>query len=462
MPHYTTYGTQVTYFNAASLGAARFLADGVKWGGAPGTGVTLTYSFPSGYAYHANGYTEFNSWFGLNSAERTAVKIALGTWSHVANVGFGSTNVGDNTNVGELRFAFSHTLGSGTAAHAYYPAQSAWAGDVWFNPVHFNDDGGGVPVGSYDFLTIVHEIGHSLGLKHSFEGTYRLPASQDNYFWTVMSYTASPSVHQGDNYASFYPTTPMYLDLVAIQAMYGVRPFATGNNNYVFYDGIRYWQTIHDTGGNDTIVYSGVESSSINLNAATFSALSERISFNTGSTRSTVSIGPGTVIENARGGSGNDVLTGNAANNNLQGLNGNDTLLGGPGNDYIVGGNGNDVLRGGIGNDYQLGGAGLDIFHYGDPLNAATNRDAIGDYNPAQDRFNLDNAVFTLLGAAGPLNSALFRAAAKALDGNDRIVYNRATGELAYDVNGNGPGGSIVFVVLPTKPVLTAGEFFVV
>ena len=57
------------------------------------------------------------------------------------------------------------------------------------------------------------------------------------------------------------------------------------------------------------------------------------------------------LIENAKGGSGNDVLRGNQANNTLQGNAGNDKLFGMVGNDKLDGGAGNDVLTGGAGND---------------------------------------------------------------------------------------------------------------
>jgi Ca2+-binding RTX toxin-like protein len=192
-----------------------------------------------------------------------------------------------------------------------------------------------ISAGGYDYLTILHEIGHALGLKHPFETPNPIPASSDNYFFSIMSYTASPWSANQDNYATFYPTTPMYNDLVAIQAIYGsaasVNP---ANTTYTFTDGTRYWQAINDTGGTDTIVYSGSEASSINLNPGKFSAVSEKILFSNGaSSRATVTIGPGVVIENATGGSGNDTLAGNSANNVLNGNGGSDTMSGGTGND---------------------------------------------------------------------------------------------------------------------------------
>jgi serralysin len=71
------------------------------------------------------------------------------------------------------------------------------------------------------------------------------------------------------------------------------------------------------------------------------------------------------LIENANGGSGNDILKGNTANNTLNGNNGSDSLFGGKGDDVLNGGNGNDVLHGEDGNDVLIGSgdsSGADIF----------------------------------------------------------------------------------------------------
>ena len=65
-------------------------------------------------------------------------------------------------------------------------------------------------------------------------------------------------------------------------------------------------------------------------------------------------------IENATGGSGNDILTGDSGENVLSGLGGNDVISGGDSNDQLFGGNGDDSLVGGSGDDDLYGGAGND------------------------------------------------------------------------------------------------------
>ena len=127
--------------------------------------------------------------------------------------------------------------------------------------------------------------------------------------------------------------------------------------------------------------------------------------------------------------------------------------------------NGNDRLIGGVGLDTLAGGANNDIFVFDAPLVAA-NRDTITDFSNTaanNDTFHLENAVMTRLGAGvHALNPAFFWNGAAAHDANDYIVYNRATGGLFYDVNGNGAGGVVALAVLSNRPVLTVSDFVVI
>lgn len=390
-----------TTFDPLSTGDGRYVTSGFKWGGALGTGVTLTYSFPQGTASFISGYSEFSSWYSTTPAERNAIKLALKAWSDVANITF-VQSVDNSTTVGELRFTMCDMS---DFAHAYYPSSDPSAGDVWFGHNNWNTDRSTVPLGDYDYETIVHEIGHAIGLKHSFESPYAIPAQYDNMFYSVMSYTASPwSPHQ-NNYATFFPTTPMYYDLVAIQAMYGRNmSHNAGNTNYVFNDGQRYFQTIDDAGGTDTITFNGIQSCEIDLRDKSFSSVSESIMFANGhSSRSTVCIGPGTVIERALGGSGNDTLIGNGVGN---------ALLGRGGNDILKGFAANDVLNGGIGHDTLVGGGGADSFNFlspGESGVAAGTRDIIADFVHLVDKINLSAIdASTVLGGN---NTFVFRGA---------------------------------------------------
>ena len=84
-------------------------------------------------------------------------------------------------------------------------------------------------------------------------------------------------------------------------------------------------------------------------------------------------------LENAIGGSGNDILTGNASPNRLEGNAGADTLTGGAGIDTLIGGAGADTIDGGEGNDLIMGGGGADTLSGGDHDNAHDGQDGRPD-----------------------------------------------------------------------------------
>jgi serralysin len=86
-------------------------------------------------------------------------------------------------------------------------------------------------LGDYSFLTMLHEIGHALGLKHAHETDgltgQTLPYAHDSLEYSVMtyhSYVASPGQTAPDHYTNEtygYPQTYMVYDIAALQSLYG-------------------------------------------------------------------------------------------------------------------------------------------------------------------------------------------------------------------------------------------------
>ncbi|MCB5175005.1 M10 family metallopeptidase [Microvirga lenta] len=447
----TQGGASASVVRPSGYGTASALIWGYKWGSdSMGTPVTVTWSVPKTSSTFASmslygGKSETGSWHAFTSAEASAASRAIKAWDKVAGIKL--TKVADSSSsAGDIRFALTTAKDSpGSMGHAYSPGTYDSAGDVWMQHQNWHTDRtAAIKPGSYDYLMLLHEIGHALGLKHPFEktsleGSSKLSASKDSYFQTVMSYSAKPGF---SGHADFYPTTPMYLDILALQALYGqdTRTNA-GNTVYRFSSSKKYWQTVYDAGGRDTIVSTGSADSTIDLRPGKFSTLGAPITFSNGSsTRKAVSIGPNTTIETAIGGSGDDRFIGNGAANTLRGE------------------GGNDVLCGGLGSDLLAGGAGRDIFVFNTRIEGDIDR--IVDFVARDDTIKLENAVFRGL-APGALSASAFRIGSRAHDANDRIVYDEATGSLFYDPDGTGAAPQIEFARIGKNLPMTAADFLV-
>lgn len=376
MPAPTTSSSTSSVSLTASLEINALIA-GDKWGGAAGTGLTLGYSFPwttsgTAYFYGHNGVGDYSSLneqdaayhYGFNATQQAAARSVLQAWANVANIVFAEV-AETSANVGDIRFAWtsaSQLTGDGDQAWGWasYP-DSYWpvGGDIWISTADQTIATDPWSPGSYNFSALMHEVGHALGLKHPFDGTPVLPGSLDTLQYTVMSYTDAPkSTYYSAGWKSVSPETPMVLDIAAIQYLYGANTsYHTGNDTYSFSSSSRFFQTIWDAGGVDTIDAGNFTfSCTIDLTPGSYSSLkmfADSASYYDGTNN--LGIAYGCTIENAIGGSGSDTLTGNAADNRLSG---------GAGNDILAGGLGNDILEGGLGNDILDGGAGVDLAAY--------------------------------------------------------------------------------------------------
>ncbi|HWT11578.1 MAG TPA: hypothetical protein VN231_02380 [Allosphingosinicella sp.] len=161
-------------------------------------------------------------------------------------------------------------------------------GDIFIDSV-------ATPTGIGLAYTLLHEIGHTLGLKHPFDGDPQFPAATTAQ--TVLAYGA-PVAALGS------------LDPQAARFLYGA-----------------------DTPAANTLL-------SHSYNAAT-GVLTQ----NWGSVNSSI-MGTGQK-DSIDAGAGNDRVAGFQNNDTLKGGLGNDQLYGGPGNDLLIGGAGDDVLVGG-------------------------------------------------------------------------------------------------------------------
>ncbi|WP_184399908.1 calcium-binding protein, partial [Rhizobium sp. BK650] len=163
-------------------------------------------------------------------------------------------------------------------------------------------------------------------------------------------------------------------------------------------------------------------------------------------------------LENALGTVENLTLTGSSAinaigngeNNVLTGNSGGNVLSGGTGNDQLIGGNGNDILN---------GGAGADTFVFDCKPNAYNNIDKIEDFSEsAGDKIALNHQVFTAIDPAN-FSAANFVLGTKALDSDDRLIYDQTTGKLFYDADGSGRGAAVQVATLSNLATLHHDDF---
>lgn len=318
---------------------------GERLGAGTADRITISYSFPwqggqaafagfEGQAYLPSG--EHLAGYGLNEIQAQAARSAFQAWSSVANIEFVEISETADS-VGDIRIAWTHApdnadWGWAILPNAFWPAGS----DIWINGANRPYEG---PwhAGSYNFTALLHEIGHALGLKHPFDREPIMPAAFDNRLYTVMSYSdiepnpyAYPIDENAGVWQAWNPSTPMLLDIAAMQHLYGANHgHHAGDDVYRFDATTPTYQVIWDAGGQDTISLEGFTLASlIDLNEGSYSAPGHEGYYGIGgSDIRTLGIAFGTVIENAIGGRGNDILIGNAATNILTGGAGRDTAL---------------------------------------------------------------------------------------------------------------------------------------
>lgn len=422
---------------ATDYTAILYSADGepsLAWNGITrqGQAVIVTYSFVQGgdlatweadTPYANNGYT------ALTEAQRTNVRDAMALYEAAAGIVFVEVASGQGM------INVMNTDGSGWGG---------WA-DVAYSTDHYTgagelviDSSGNYDEGSYGFQTILHELGHAMGLQHPWEGDVTLDPAIDDQWHTVMTYNSS------------WPSTAVLgsLDVAAMAVQYGAAG-ATAGWDITWADGVL--SVVGSAGGDDILGAGGAN----------------RLCGGEGQD----SLHGRQADDTLKGGEGDDALWGNVGNDRLMGeagddalwafeteagwASGQDSLYGGDGRDTLTGGSGNDYLSGGRGRDYldsrdsadeMHGGAGADSLYGGLAGGAWGNQTLYGD--GGEDQLFGGNGGDVLYGGTGgdTLNGGAGWDSLFGGDGNDVLVAGGNGAVVDYFTGG---AGADIFVLVP-------------
>ena len=347
------------------------------------TSANITFGFPTTAATYDAGYSEVQQNFrGVSVAQRAAADFILTGRSDLSGyptMGLGSVASFTNesfTDVGAGPAMFMLASSSvPPTAYSYYPGSGAKSGDVWFGQkfdLLSYADYRTPAAGNYAYMTMMHELGHALGLKHGHEAggvaNQPLPTATDDMEYSVMtyaSYVGSPATEDTCALDS-NPQTYMMDDIAALQYLYGANFAVLGPTRYSWdpntgetvvngvgqgrpgnagdaaADRNKIFLTLWNGDGREaTYDFSAYQTGvQINLSPGQYSVTS---------TAQLAQLGPlnhakgniynalqyrddaRSLIANAVGGSGDDVITGNAADNLLKGGLGHNTIDGGGG-----------------------------------------------------------------------------------------------------------------------------------
>lgn len=384
--HYTIEGVDSASMLSMDDPFVQALDSGYHW-----STHKLSYSFNQSIPLE---YTDVKVTNGWNPFSPEEAQVVEGIFQKISmQIGLHFVELPDQE--GMIRFNHIETL-DGMAGFAYMPSDyDEMGGDVFIDDEYDVGNGGHQPgTGGYDVL--LHEIGHALGLKHPFEGQIMLPDGLDNKDYTVMSYTPGHNWVidmnvEGDGTASWSARELAghrdyaLLDLAALQAIYGPDlETRTGDDSYDFSDLYeqRDFVTLWDAGGADTLDLSGTtHPDKIDLSPGTLSTVDEHdidtqagemtsLLMNAGWTEgdanefvlnalhwpdnqggelytgvNNLAIAYGTIIEDLRTGSANDVIFDNLVDNVICSGDGDDEIhMVGGGYDHVEGGEGWDSV----------------------------------------------------------------------------------------------------------------------
>jgi Ca2+-binding RTX toxin-like protein len=403
----------------------------------------------------------------------TGINFQNATSGKQADIYFANTDLDDDSVSGLATSSFNYSANDREVITEYEGESH-----IYLDNVEWEDENTKPLAGTQGYETLLHEIGHALGLKHPFKDagdsfdTPVLSTAEDNTNNTVMSYTS-----KGD-----YKTEFQRYDLKALKWLYGTDGLGgesyntptdsvidneenddddestvedlhlIGTNDADKLEGEEGNDTLDGGAGRDTLV--GADGDDVYIIDNGRDQIIEIVENGDDSVLSSVSYTLSKNVENLTlQGTSNINGTGNELDNALVGNDGKNQLKGMAGDDYLSGGKGNDKLT---------GGAGYDTFEFhfedydfmGDFAPRAINVDTITDFKKGVDsiqlseEFNFSSENFVVV-----KNLKLF-------SGDENFIYDSTKRTLYFDIDGNDSDYSpTAFIKFSGKVNLDSDDF---
>jgi hypothetical protein len=244
----TTHTSGLNYIDA-------LLDTGPDWNYLTPAGNTLYYTFSiqSGNEAGQTGQEKFTL------AQQVATRTAFDYISKLTGIQF--TETADGT-AAQIHLCNTNLQPANVTGLCSWHSSYSYLGDqlvsydadayVYLDNAEWFTQNRNLTPGGYGYETLLHELGHALGLKHPFDGSINLPASQDNTNNTLMSYTSAGGPH------SVYSQD----DIAALKWLYGMDGLGgalgiNSTNDARYIAGTSGADTLTGTAANDTLEGDG-------------------------------------------------------------------------------------------------------------------------------------------------------------------------------------------------------------